>query len=290
LFYDANGYLILDNMVTPLQLTLLRGVAFSVIGGSHSFFESNGISHLDVGHTPRAPGITRVNQPHLIEPAFLDMLRKSRMADILTELLGADAILHGCTLRSSPPTETGLIAWRQDWALGPRSSDRGVTLGLLLEDVDTETGADMVVPGSHKGPILSHVRNGVFNGTTRPEECGIDLSTAIPLTGKAGTVTLHHCRTLHGPAPNTGKQAGFALYFECSIGDARPFGGPCVAGGAHQAADREPTAESRGSPDNGGSAQRWPIHPVRFPLPRDSELHSRVTRHGADDLNTSCAA
>ena len=34
----------------------------------------------------------------------------------------------------------------------------------MLNDVDLDNGPLMVIPGSHKGPVLSHNNDGVFCG------------------------------------------------------------------------------------------------------------------------------
>jgi phytanoyl-CoA hydroxylase len=71
----------------------------------------------------------------------------------------------------------------------------------------------MVVPGSHKGPIYDH--HGTdrrFCGAMDPENCDIDLSRAVPCLGKAGSITIHHVRAVHGSATNfSGRSRRFLL-------------------------------------------------------------------------------
>ena len=43
-----------------------------------------------------------------------------------------------------------------------------LALGLMLEDVDESNGPLKVIPGSHRGPVLSHMMNGVFCGAVDP--------------------------------------------------------------------------------------------------------------------------
>ena len=83
----------------------------------------------------------------------------------------------------------------------------------------------LVVPGSHTGPTLSHFANGTFCGAVDPEDPAIDLSGAVPLTGRAGSLSLHHVRLLHGSSPNRSERSRQVLFYELGAADAWPIGG-----------------------------------------------------------------
>jgi hypothetical protein len=106
------------------------------------------------------------------------------------------------------------IEWHQDWAFYPHTNEDLAAVGIMIDDVDMENGPMMVVPGSHKGPIHDHHGpDGRFCGAMDPENCDIDLSRAVPCLGKAGSITIHHVRTVHGSATNfSGRSRRFLLY------------------------------------------------------------------------------
>ena len=54
-----------------------------------------------------------------------------------------------------------------------------------------------MLPGSHRWPILDHQQDGVFVGAIDVEREGVDVSCAMPVTVRAGGITLHHTRMLH---------------------------------------------------------------------------------------------
>ena len=57
-----------------------------------------------------------------------------------------------------------------------------------------------VIPKSHKGPILDHSNEeGVF--CINPEDSDFDREKIVTITGKAGDMSIHHGRILHGSAP-----------------------------------------------------------------------------------------
>jgi ectoine hydroxylase-related dioxygenase (phytanoyl-CoA dioxygenase family) len=93
----------------------------------------------------------------------------------------------------------------------------------MLEDVDEANGPLMVIPGTHKGPVLSHSANGFFAGAIDPDDPLFEPDKAVTLTGKAGDMTVHHARILHGSAPNMSDRNRLILFYECSASDAWPI-------------------------------------------------------------------
>lgn len=94
-FYAANGYLMVENAVTPDQLARLQALAHGFIEASRSVSESNEVYDLDAGHSAAQPRLTRVKVPHRRDPFFWEVLRHSRMTEVLNDLLGPDTTLLG---------------------------------------------------------------------------------------------------------------------------------------------------------------------------------------------------
>ncbi|MBT6204765.1 MAG: phytanoyl-CoA dioxygenase family protein, partial [Rhodospirillaceae bacterium] len=91
------------------------------------------------------------------------------------------------------------------------------------DDCDEENGPLLAIPGSHKGPILEHNDNGHFLGATDIAEAGLDNSQAVSLPGKAGSITLHHVRTLHASRANTGDRARLLMLNSYKAADCWPI-------------------------------------------------------------------
>ena len=51
----------------------------------------------------------------------------------------------------------------------------------------------------------------------------IDYAKAIPLTGAAGSITVHHVRAVHGSAPNTSHKERRLLLLQYRAADAWPL-------------------------------------------------------------------
>jgi ectoine hydroxylase-related dioxygenase (phytanoyl-CoA dioxygenase family) len=223
-YYRENGYLLVEDAVTPDRLQALRRVTYELIERSRAVMESDEVYDLDEGHAPDRPRLTRIKLPHKRHPIFWETLKSPRIAGLLQDLLGPDVLLQTSKLNTKAPGGGAAVEWHQDWAFYPHSNDDLLALGLMLEDVDLENGPLMVIPGSHKGPILSHHNaEGIFCGAIAPDDPLFRPKRAVTLTGRAGSMTVHHARTLHGSAPNMSDRARLILFYECTAADAWPL-------------------------------------------------------------------
>lgn len=222
-FYDTQGYLLVEDAVSPQQLARLLEITDRLIDDSRHVTHSNDVYDLDAGHGPENPRLTRVKIPHKRDPFFWDVLRNSVMTEVLRDLLGPDTNLLTSKLNTKAPDGGRAVEWHQDWAFYPHTNDHLLAFGLMLEDVTPQSGPLLVIPGSHKGPILSHHMNGVFAGAIDPDDPLFDPSRAVMLTGKAGSMTVHHVRTLHGSGPNLSDRARKILFYEIAAAHAWPL-------------------------------------------------------------------
>jgi ectoine hydroxylase-related dioxygenase (phytanoyl-CoA dioxygenase family) len=235
-FYRKNGYLMVEDAVTPEQLARLREITYRLIDQSRTLTQSDHRFDLDEGHGPNNPRLTRIKLPHRQDPYYWDVLRNSKMTEVLTSLLGPDTMIQTTKLNTKAPGGGQAVEWHQDWAFYPHTNDDMLAFGLFIEDCDAVNGPLQVIPGSHKGPVLAHTnRQGVFCGAVDPDDPGFDYSKAVTLTGKAGSMTVHHARTLHGSAPNKSDRNRYILFYECRAADAWPlFGSGALASLAAQ--------------------------------------------------------
>ena len=125
-----------------------------------------------------------------------------------------------------------------------------------------------MVPGSHKGPLYSHFKDGAFvSAITDP---AFDPSTVVHVEVAAGGASFHHVLTVHGSAPNLSRHSRRMLCFNYSSTDAWPLLG--VAG--HEFTSHGPVDWERYcSTAVKGKASVFPrmkALPVCIPIPLDS--------------------
>ncbi|MDH5797887.1 MAG: phytanoyl-CoA dioxygenase family protein, partial [Paracoccaceae bacterium] len=216
-------YLMVENVVSPDQLARLQGITRNFIEASRNVAESNEVYDLDKGHSADEPRLTRIKLPHKQDPYFWEILTNSGVTEVLNDLLGPDTTILTSKLNTKAPGGGAAVEWHQDWAFYPHTNDSLLAFGLMLEDVTLDNGPLMAIPGSHKGPVLSHHANGVFCGAIDPDDPQFEKDKIVTLTGKAGSMTVHHARILHGSAPNTSDRNRQILFYELAAADAWPI-------------------------------------------------------------------
>ena len=224
-FYNEKGYLLVEDVITTNQHNEMLNLVKDFFEKSKSVNENNNIFDLEDGHCATNPRLKRVKQPHQHSDFFWDIIKQSKIEGILIDLLGKDISLKTSKLNTKAPGGGAAVEWHQDWAFYPHTNDNVLALGLMLNDVDIDNGPLMVIPESHKGPVLSHNNNGVFCGAINPDDKFFDIDKAVTLTGKARSMTIHHARTLHGSAPNNSEKDRLVLFYECNSADAWPLVG-----------------------------------------------------------------
>jgi len=100
-------------------------------------------------------------------------------------------------------------------------------IGVLLDDCDLENGPMLVTPGSHTGKEVwnHHGEDGCFAGLIDPDLIQDEIKCAVPCMGKAGSMSFHHVRALHGSATNTSDRPRNLLLYEVAASDAWPLMG-----------------------------------------------------------------
>ena len=225
-FYSDEGYLLVEDVISSLQLKKILEITNDLIEKSRPIKESNHIYDLEKGHNENNPRLTRIKQPHQVDKYFWDVIKESKIEQVLIELLGKNVSLKTSKLNTKYPEGGSAVEWHQDWVFYPHTNDDVLALGLMLNDVDHENGPLMVIPKSHKGPVLSHENDkGLFCGAINPSDPSFDYNKAVSLTGKAGSMTIHHARTLHGSAVNKSDRTRNILFYECNSADAWPLVG-----------------------------------------------------------------
>ena len=117
------------------------------------------------------------------------------------------------------------VEWHSDWPFYPHTNDMGVTSGVYLDDVDINNEPLMVLHGSHKMGIIDHHSYEYFCRAIDPIKTPLNFDEAVPLPGPAGTITLHHVRTVHGSALNRFKKPRRLLLQGYFATDAWPLNG-----------------------------------------------------------------
>ena len=256
--YRRDGFVVIPDVLGADEVDALRRVTDEFVEGARAVGANDNIYDLEDTHSPAEPRVRRIKTPHLHHAEYMKAARHPKIVAVLEDLWGTVRLDTG-KLNMKSAGYGAPIEWHQDWAFYPHTNQDLAAVGIMLDDCEPDNGPMMVLPGSHLGPIYDHHGpDGRFCGAMDPEACGIDLSAAVPCLGKAGSITVHHVRAVHGSATNfSGKPRRFLLY-QYRAADAWPLLG------LKEGIEKFDALLLAGSPS---LAPRLEPVPVRMPLP-----------------------
>ncbi len=257
--YREKGYLVVPDVLDADILRRVQGALDDLVSKAASVREHDDVYDLEPGHRPEAPKVRRIKLPHIHTAIFWELAQHPRLVSILEKLLGPSGVrLHGSKINLKEPHHGSPVEWHQDWAFYPHTNDDLLAVGVMLDDAFIENGPLLVVPGSHKGPVWDHHSpDGFFCGAMDPTRKEVDFAGAVPLMGRAGSMSFHHVRLVHGSAQNVSDKPRRLLLYESAAGDASPLMGiKDYAAWNKQLVSGEPSNQPR-----------MVSLPVRLPLP-----------------------
>ena len=226
--YHENGYVVARGVVTGERLDALRRETDAIVAQAAGVTSHDEIYDLEDSHSPSNPRVRRIKEPFRHSAFFDALARDPAVTDLVAQLIGPDIRLYGGKMNLKSAGYGAPVEWHQDWAFYPHTNDDVLATGLLLDDCDEMNGPLLVMPGTHKGPTYDHHAEGRFCGAMcpdDPEASGLDFGKAVALTGKAGDMTIHHVRLVHGSALNRSNRQRRLLLHEYAAADAWPFTG-----------------------------------------------------------------
>jgi phytanoyl-CoA hydroxylase len=207
-------------------LSQVRAVIAELVAGSAKTLEHTDVYDLEPGHTAESPRVRRIKAPQKVHPLFDQIVRSAAILDILKQLIGPGLRLHGSKLNMKSARYGSPVEWHQDWAFYPHTNDDVLAIGVLLDDCDLANGPMLVTPGTHTREIWNHHgEDGCFAGLIDPDTIQPEIARAVPCMGRAGSMSFHHVRALHGSALNSSDRPRNLLLYEVAASDAWPLMG-----------------------------------------------------------------
>jgi phytanoyl-CoA hydroxylase len=255
--YNKIGAIVVPDVLSAAEVDGLRTVTDDLVRRARGLTTHNDIYDLEDTHTPDNPRVRRIKATHLQHAVYAALLRHPRIIGVLRDLWGPDIRFDTAKLNMKCAGYGAPVEWHQDWAFYPHTNDDLAAVGVMMDDMAVENGPLLIVPGSHRGPTFDHHADGVFCGAMDPANQDVDYASAIPLLGKAGSITVHHVRAVHGSAPNLSDRDRRLLLFQFRAADAWPLLG--FPGGIDKYKALMVAGEHR--------EPRMAPAPVRLPLP-----------------------
>ncbi len=147
---------------------------------------------------------------------LLDLCLDDRILDYVEPLLGRHFFVWASNFFIKEPGSEATVGWHQDayyWPLDPVES---LTVWVAFDDVDDENGAMQVLPGSHTGRLVPHVRENSDSVLSLVADLsGFDTAAARSVQLKRGEISIHSDKLLHwSPGnPSDRRRAGFTIRY-----------------------------------------------------------------------------
>jgi phytanoyl-CoA hydroxylase len=221
--YNRVGAIVVPDVLSADELQELRRVTHEFVQNSRTLSTHDEIYDLEDSHSANEPRVRRIKTPHAHHPAYGRLVRHPGIVSVLRDLWGQNIRFDTSKLNMKSAGFGAAVEWHQDWAFYPHTNDDLAAVGVMMDDMALENGPLMIVPGTHRGPVFDHHVEGRFCGAMDPSRGDVDFNKALPLTGRAGSITVHHVRVVHGSAPNTSSTERRLILLQYRAADAWPL-------------------------------------------------------------------
>ena len=155
------------------------------------------------------------NYVHLISSIFDKIAHNNNILNAVESLIGKNILICGTTLFIKNPNEKGYVSFHQDAKYIGLEPHNWVTGWLAVTDANEENGCMRMWKGSHKEDLQFHNQKFDENNLlTRGQTIeNVPIKETTPVILKAGQLSLHHPKIIHGSGLNKSKERriGFAI-------------------------------------------------------------------------------
>ncbi len=198
-FYHKNGYLVVENALSPAEVVELRQETTSICRGERGELRRGFTHTADETDNEVIQKYLCVHFPHKVSPVMYDYLAHPSIVDVLTGVIGPNVKCMQSMLFIKAAGKPGQ-AWHQDEDFIPTRDRSLAGAWMALDDATVENGCLWVIPGSHQHGVLwpqDQQQDERFDCTD--ESYGFPYSEAdsIPVEVKAGAIVFFNGYLLH---------------------------------------------------------------------------------------------
>ena len=162
------------------------------------------------------------NYVHLISPIFDKVVHNSKILDAVESIIGKNVLACGTTLFIKNPDEKGFVSFHQDAKYIGLEPHNWVTAWIAITDTNEKNGCMRMWTGTHKNDLKNHIEkfdNNEGNLLTRGQTVeNVPLEETEPVILKAGQMSLHHPKIVHGSGVNISKERRIGFVIQSYIG------------------------------------------------------------------------
>lgn len=155
---------------------------------------------------------------HFTEPFVRDLAVHPNILDAVESLIGPDILLLASHFFCKYGPRQEFVAWHQDvtyWGLEPPEA---ITAWYAIDDSDRENGCMRVIPQSQHEIRTHETSSRAGNLLSINQELSVsdsDEALAVDLELRAGEISIHDGRLIHGSMPNSSdrRRCGLTLRY-----------------------------------------------------------------------------
>jgi non-haem Fe2+, alpha-ketoglutarate-dependent halogenase len=156
-------------------------------------------------------------KPHLLFTWLADLVRHPAILDAVEDVLGPNLLVWSTSFFIKQPRDAAFVSWHQDATYWGLSEPDVITAWVAFTEATVANGAMRMVPGSH-GEQLAHRDTFAANNLlSRGQEIEVEVddSRGVDVLLRAGEMSLHHVRMVHGSPANRSddRRIGFAIRY-----------------------------------------------------------------------------
>jgi phytanoyl-CoA hydroxylase len=218
--FNRDGYAVHPDFLSPDEVDVfLKGIEAVSRGNTLAKHDKTRLE-MEPKQLPEGTRVRRIYDPCTYYPSFRALSESEKLLDSVQQLLGPDLTFHYSKINMKPPEIGSIVEWHQDLSYYPLTNSDSLAVLFYLDDADESNGCLTVIPGQHRGRLMNHMRDGLFQGKiTGP----VDTSLGVPVEGKAGTAIFMHAMTPHASTTNTSNRWRRTLILSYRAADAFPI-------------------------------------------------------------------
>ena len=208
---EERGFFVARNLIGDQAIEAVKNEIERAIAGEVKWFPPDR-RRADNADLDGGEGVRAVGDPFGCRNRVLweEWLTAENVVAIIQRFLGDDVRVMGSRFFTKParlgeatPWHQDIWIWERDPSLGTREyMQRHLSIWIALEAVDLENGCLHVMPGSHKGEVIDHIRYEDSVTPEIPREL-VAEKTPEPVPLGPGDGVAWHSHMWHMSPPNT---------------------------------------------------------------------------------------
>ena len=212
--YERDGYLVVENLLDPQTLAMLRQEIDTITADPDSLpahlrrhvqlerdylSDANRAKYNELGAKAVGNAVRNIMELPLFSQKLAELIAYEPLLDVLEVLFeSCEYHFHNYKCIIKAPRVSSAFQWHRDRPYLHHTTPNLITAMLCLDDMTEANGATVVLPGTHRIP-----QDQVTNADK--EVADEDLPRDVPrvtVTCPAGSAVLFHVDILHGGGPN----------------------------------------------------------------------------------------